>query len=147
MSDEYGVDLDEVFQVIDGAEVLIVRFQVVVNRLLIDFRTDSANGPYVALVAPAQSVEERVRSLRRVRPSFSYPEKLMSFHWRRSVAVLQESGVWDRIMARLVALGGDEAAQRAAATWDSLLREEQQQIRGAIRGGEQWQTLWERKRA
>ena len=79
MSDEYGVDLEEVFSVIDGADVLIVRFTIIQQRLLVDFRTDLDNPPYTALVGPVRSVEERVRSIKRVRPSFPYPEKLMSF--------------------------------------------------------------------
>lgn len=144
MSDEYGVDLDEVFRVIDGADVLIVRFQITQQRLLVDFRTDLDNPPYTSLVDPVRSIEERVRSIKRARPSFPYPEKLMTFHWPREARVLVSSGVWDRIEARLVAIGGEASIEGAHSTRDALLAAEREETMSAIRGDDRWKTLWER---
>jgi hypothetical protein len=143
MSDEYGVDLEEVFGVIDGADVLIIRFAIAQQRLLVDFRTDLDNPPYTALVGPVRSVEERVRSIKRVRPSFPYPEKLMTFQWPREAKVLVSSGVWDRIESRIQTVGeaGVEQAQKAR---DELLAAEEAETMAALRGDGAWKTLWER---
>lgn len=147
MSDEYGVDLDEVFKVIDAADVLVVRFQIVQKRLLIDFRTADGVGPYIAVVAPAQSMEERVRSIKRMRPELPYPERLMSFHWRRSIEVLVASGTWQRIADRVALLGGDAGEEACGRVLRELFDEERAEVTGAIRGGDRWQTLWQREGA
>ncbi|SVC40381.1 uncharacterized protein METZ01_LOCUS293235, partial [marine metagenome] len=79
VSEEFGIDLEDVFKVIEQSEVLVVRFSTVgTKRLLIDFRTDEQNLPFIGLVEPANSVEERIRSVKKLRPSFPYPEKFMS---------------------------------------------------------------------
>ena len=147
MSDEYGVDLDEVFKVIDSADVLVVRFDIVQKRLLVDFRTKPGVGPAIAVVAPAESVEDRFRSIKRMRPEFPFPERVMSFQWPRSMRVLLGSGVWERIVNRMGALGGEEASQSCRMAMDQLEGEERQEVGRAIRGAEHYQTLWEKQRA
>lgn len=147
MSDEYGVDLDEVRKVIETAEVLVVRFHLVSNRLLVDFRQRPGVGPFLAIVPRAESVEDRFRSIKKLRPEFPFPEKVMSFAWPRSMPVLLASGVWEHLVQRMTNLGGDEAAQLCGVVMDQLLTEERREVIGAIRGDQQYQTLWERQRA
>jgi hypothetical protein len=147
MSDEYGVDLEEVFKVIDGADVLVVRFDIVQKRLLVDFRTKPGVGPAIAMVAPAESVEDRFRSIKKMRPEFPFPERVMSFQWPRSMRVLLGSGVWERIVDRMAVLGGDEAGDACRQTMEQLEGEERHEVGRAIRGAEHYQTLWERQRA
>lgn len=147
MSDEFGVDLDEVYKVIDAADVLVVRFHIVPKRLLIDFRTQAGVGPLVKMVDPATSVEERFRSIKELRPQFSLPEKVMSFQWPRMTAVLVSSGVWDYMVNRVVALGGDESASECARVLDEIKAAERAEVANAIRGNEHYQTLWERQGA
>src|SRR5260221_2446864 len=115
MSDEFGVDLEEVFKVIDAADVLVVRFHIVQQRLLVDFRTKPGVGPLAAVVPRAESVEDRFRSIKRLRPEFGFPEKVMSFSWPRTMPVLVASGVWDHLLQRMAALGGDGAEADCAA--------------------------------
>lgn len=147
MSDEYGVDLDEVFKVIDSADVLVVRFHILQKRLLIDFRAKPGVGPLVALVPRAESVEDRFRSIKKMRPDFPFPERVMSFHWPRSVPVMEGAGVWQRIVDRASARGDDETTEMCGRVMEQMLREERREVMGAIVGSEQYQTLWERQRA
>ncbi len=147
MADDYGVDIDEVFRVIETADVLIVRFQIVQKRLLVDFRTRPGSGPVMALVQRAESVEERFRSIKRMRPEFPFPERVMSFHWPRSTPVLLTSGAWQHIVDRMAVLGGHEAMETCGVTMEALLIEERTEVASAIRGSEHYQTLWERLRA
>lgn len=147
MTDDFGVDLDEVFKVIDQADVLVVRFQIVQKRLLVDFRTKLGAGPYAAVVVRAESVEDRFRSIKRMRPEFGFPEKVMSFSWPRTVSVLLASGVWQHLVDRMAHLGGLEATDICGQVIEELQREERAEIAGAIRGADHYQTLWERQRA
>ncbi len=147
MSDEYGVDLDEVRKVIEAADVLVVRFHLIPNRLLIDFRTKPGVGPFMGIVPRAQSVEDRFRSIKRLRPEFGFPEKVMSFSWPRSVPVLLASGIWQDIVSRMTAVGGIEANERCGEVFEQLQREEHREVLHAIRGADHYQTLWEREPA
>lgn len=147
MSEEFGVDLEEVFQVIDTAEVLIVRFLIIQKRLMVDFRAKPDVAPFMAVVPQAESVEDRFRSIKKLRPQFPFPEKVMSFAWPRMTPVLLASGVWDRIVARMTSLGGPGAADLCSRMMQELLVEERREVADAIRGADQYQTLWERQRA
>jgi hypothetical protein len=108
--DEYGLDLDEVIQVIDTAEVLVVRFQLIEKRLLIDARTGVSEGPLISLVPRVSSAEERFRSLKQMRPRLPLPDRIMSFQWPRSVEVMKASGIWEHIVQRVTEYGHGELA-------------------------------------
>jgi hypothetical protein len=147
MSDEFGVDLDEVFRIIDVAEVVVMRFHLIEPRLLIDFRAKHGVRPFMRIVPRAQSVEDRFRSIKRLRPQFPFPDKVMSVHWPRSVPVLLASGVWQHLVDRISALGDDETTETCGRIIDELLANERNEVAGAIRGAGHYQTLWERQRA
>lgn len=145
MSDDYGVDLEEVFKVIDAADVLVVRFHIVRKRLLVDFRTKSGTNALVAIVEPASSIEERFRAIKELRPGFPAPERVMSFHWPRMMRVFESSGVWGRIRERATSLG--TSPSECDGAWQTLCREERGEVAAAIRGADHYQTLWESSRA
>jgi hypothetical protein len=143
--DDYGIDMDEVTRVIDAADVLVVRFAILDKRLLIDTRSNENDGPLIAVVDKAGSVEERFKSLKKLRPRFSLPEKIMSFMWPRHIDTFRRSGLAQRITDRLVSLGGEEMIARAEKAFDELAGREKREVATAIRGGESYQTLWERR--
>ena len=122
----------------------MVRFQVVEARLLLDFRTSPSEEPLVKVVPRAGSVEERFRSLKKLRPAFPLPDRILSFLWPRGVLALEESGVLDRLERRLGELGGAAAQTACTEAYDELRREESAMLVAAIRGGDGFQTLWQR---
>ncbi len=142
--DDYGLDIEEVTRVIDAAEVLVVRFAILDKRLLIDSRTNENEGPLIVVVPKAGSVEERFKSLKKLRPRFPLPEKIMSFMWPRHIDTLRNSGVWDKISGRMVSLGGEDMTPRCEEVFKQLAMEEKTEVLQAIRGGEGYQSLWER---
>jgi hypothetical protein len=144
MAEEFGVDLDEVYKVIDSAEVLVVRLHMIQQRLLVDFRTRAGVGPFIAVVPRAESVEDRFRSIKRLRPEFGFPEKVMSFSWPRSVPTLVTSGVWSYLEGRLARLG--DVQEQVSGALAQLRSEERSEVTGAIAGASSWQTIWERRR-
>ena len=145
MSNDFGLDLDQILRVVDTADVLIIRFQIVMDqRLLVDARSTAIDPPVVQLVPRAGSVEERFRSLKQLRPRFPLPDKIMSFQWPRHVATLAETGVWDRIVQRVTAAGHSGTAEMCEAIWRELLAAERREVITAITGGDRYQTLWQR---
>jgi len=142
--DDYGLDIDEVTRVIDSAEVLVVRFAILDKRLLIDTRTDENNGPLIAVVPRAQSVEDRFKSLKKLRPRFPLPERIMSFMWPRHIETMKSAGVWEKIESQLVSLGGEPMAEQCQVVYRDLAHQERLEVLSAIRGGEGYQSLWER---
>ena len=142
--DDYGLDINEVARVIDSADVIVVRFAILDKRLLIDARTSEQEGPVIAVVAKAGSVEERFKALKKLRPRFSLPDKIMSFMWPRHMETFRKSGLWQKIEARMVQLGGDEMAKRCNEVFEELSKQERAEVLAAIRGGEGYQSLWER---
>ena len=147
MTDEFGVDLDEVVKVIEAADVLVVRFHLIDKRLLVDFRRNATVGPLIKVVPRAESVEDRFRSIKRLRPEFPLPEKVMSFQWPRSLPVMLAAGVWQRLVDRVSALGDDNTTEECGRVMEELMALERKEVFGAIRGADHYQTLWERQRA
>lgn len=145
MENDFGLDLQEIMKVIDTAEVLVVRFAIVDRRLLVDARHNEDEGPLIKLVPRADSVEERFRHLKQIRPRFPLPERIMSFMWPRHAALLQASGVWQRIVDRLEALGHAGTDAQCESVYQELLAEERAQVVAAIRGESGYQSLWERR--
>ena len=144
--DDYGLDMEEVMRVMDSAEVLVIRFALLDKRLLIDARTTKEEGPFIAVVPKAGSVEERFRSLKQVRPRFPLPDRIMSFTWPRHLETFRSSGLWERIVQRVVRLGGEEMLPHCDKVYKELEQEERAEVVAAIRGDESYQSLWERPR-
>jgi len=142
---EFGMDLDEVMEVIDTAEVLVIRFAILDKRLLIDARHDEVDGPLVKLVSKTSSVEERFRSLREMRSRFPLPEKIVSFSWPRQVETFRLAGLWARIVDRLIASGHAGVKEQCEAVFGELVNEEKAEVMTAIRGGPSYQSLWQRR--
>lgn len=143
--DEFGMDLGEVMEVIDTAEVLVIRFAILDKRLLIDARHDEVDGPLVKLVPKTSSVEERFRSLREMRSRFPLPEKIVSFSWPRQVETFRLAGLWARIVDRLMASGHAGVKEQCEAVFGELVNEEKAEVMTAIRGGPSYQSLWQRR--
>ena len=131
-------------RVIDSAEVLVVRFAILDKRLLIDARTSENEGPLITIVPKASSVEDRFKALKKLRPRLPLPDKIMSFMWPRQMETFRASGLWEKIEGRMVSLGGEEMLAPCQSVFEELEREEKAEVVAAIRGGETYQSLWER---
>ena len=146
MSEEFGVDLDKAFHAIDTSEVLVIRFHFLEKRLLADFRTRQGVAPLMLVVEKAESAEDRFRSIKKLRPSLPFPERVNALQFPRHIGTFVASGIWPHLVARMVALGGDEAAAQCARALDELLAEERRETAFAITGAPHYQTLWERNK-
>jgi len=145
MEADPGIDLKAIQQVIDTTEVFVVRFGQIDQRLLVDARTDGNGAPFIQIVPPVTSAEERYRFLRKARPGMALPEQITVFQWPQSVQVLKSVGLWKRLEERFFELGGLPAVTQVGEIFDEALRLERADLVAAIRGGEGYETLWERE--
>ena len=145
MSSDYGgLDIDEMGNVIDEAGVLVIRFHVISQRLLVDARITDDEPPLIRLVAPVSSAEERYRYLQKLRPGLPLPEQITVLSWPRYVEVMRDAGLWQRLEQRLTDLGGDELASRCREVFEEVRSAERAEVVSAILGSEGYESLWER---
>ena len=139
VEEEFGVDLAEVLDVVNTAEVFVVMFQLFDRRLLVDMRTTANEPPLIRVVDRVRSSEERFRELRRLRPRFPPAERIIAFQWPRSVRSFVASGVWEAIEKRVRALGTSDST--CLAVLSELRLEERNEELKAVRGDEPYRTL------
>ncbi len=142
--DPEGIDIDAIRRVVETADVFVIRFSMIEQRLLVDSRPDDDGMPYIRLVPPVSSAEERYRFLQKERPGMALPDQITVFQWPRSLKALREVGIWEDIERRMIAIGGEPAADRTALAFREGMRLERADLVAMIRGGEGYQTLWQR---
>ena len=141
MEGNFLFDIDNVIQNVSEAEVMSVFFPTFRRALIIDTRSNESAGPFVRLMPMARSPQDRMRSIRRMRPQFPRPANLTLIPWQRYVDSLVESGVWDQIVER-VRQSGDEVAVSACGDALSELRQmERDELVSAITG-RNYHTIW-----
>jgi hypothetical protein len=141
---DFGVDIEEMARVIDEADVIVVRFHVIAQRLLLDLRAAPGDPPLVRLVPPVNSAEERYRYLQRERPGLPLPDHITVVGWPRYVQVMQDTGLWRHIEERLVREGGEGLQRLCDEAFQQVRSAERTEVAAAIRGGEGYEALWER---
>jgi len=144
MDNDVELDIGEVMRVIGGADVLLLRFVIVPQRLLLDARSSDVDGPLLKLVPRVNSARERFRELKQLRPRFALPDRITAIPWPRLVDTPVPSGVWAAIEQRLAAPGPSPSAPQAIAVLAEPKQRERLEVQHAVRG-EGYQALWERK--
>jgi len=142
---EFAADLPQVLETVNSAEVIIFRFWVVHQRLLLDTRSSDGEGPLVKVVPRARSAEERFRAIKQLRPRFRLPEKITAVSWPRPVQSLVTTGVWDAICHRVSQSGFPEALEQCQQALEELLRLEKAETLNAILGHDSYHTLWSQR--
>ncbi|MPZ24618.1 MAG: hypothetical protein GEU28_14050 [Dehalococcoidia bacterium] len=140
-NDFFGVDMSEVFESIDRAEVLTVFFPVLRRTLLVDARSNESDGPWVGVVPMVATPEDRLRELERMRPRFPRPDSITFIPWSKYIDSLERLGVIERLCRRFAASGQDDVVERCRDAFGELQKLERVEIRNAI-AGEGYQTLW-----
>lgn len=141
MDNDFNIDLADIASTVRTNDVITVRFVAVGQRLLLDFRTTEIDGPLIKVVDPVKSVEERYRMLRKLRPRFLSPERIVAIWWPRFAYSLESTGVWGEVMKRVTESGHIDAVRSAEETLSELLKLERTQQRAAVRG-DGFKTLW-----
>ena len=137
------VDFESLNELLARADVLVVGFVGLVERLLIDVRANETEGPMVTQVGPVATVQERYIWLGQNRGAFGAPQAFSFFVWPAGVASLIQRQALAPLRDRLAAVSTD-----AGWEFDRELRAflplERAAVREAILGEGQWRALWQR---
>ena len=145
MNGDFGMDLDEIARNIDTAEVVCLYFPLLRKTLIVDTRSDVEDPPLLRLVPMANSIEDRFRSLRKLRPRFPQPEKVTILPWPKYVDSLVRLGIWDKVVQRVAAEGHKSSVASCQELLQELRALERAELSAAITG-EQYHTIWEASR-
>ena len=143
MEGNFLFDLNEVIRNVKSAEVMSVFFPAFHRALIVDTRFSETEGPLVRLMPMARSPQDRMRSIRRMRPGLPRPRNLTLIPWQRFVPSLVSSGVWDSILDRVRESGDAEALAACEKALADLMELEREETIGAITG-EKYHTVWSR---
>ena len=141
MDEDLGEDLDELMSNIDGAEVMSIFFPTLRKAVVIDTRQSEDEGPLIRIMPMAASPQERMRSIRRLRPNFPRLRNLTLIPWFRYVDSLVKLGIWDRLVKRFRDIGNEEAVASCGTVLEELRRLEQAELVAVVLG-ENYHTIW-----
>ena len=143
MEGDFGIDLQEVKETIDSAKVMSLFFPTLRRALVIDVRTNEHDGPMVKVLPMAASPQERMRSLRRMRPGFPRLRNLTLIPWLRYVNSLVMTGVWQHVIDRVSTAAPDDESLMATceAALEELQDHEKAELIAVVRG-DNYRTLW-----
>jgi hypothetical protein len=145
MDNDFVIDLDAILDAIDNADVITIRFLIVPQRLLIDARHSDREGPLVKVVPRASSLEERFKTIKKLRPRFRLPDKISAVWWPKRVEGLVSAGIWERIVKRVNDAGFPDATDECQRVLRDLVCAERTEIHNAVAGAG-YQSLWQRER-
>ncbi len=141
MNDEFVFSLEDVLTNIDTADVMSLFFPTFRKAVVIDTRSHDGEGAMVRILPMAASPQERLRTIRRLRPKFPRLRTLTLIPWPRYVDSLVSMGVWDRIVGRF----RDGEHEKVLSECDAVLAElrglEQSELAAVVRG-ENYHRRW-----
>ncbi len=141
MDNDFTIDVDGVLEKIDAAEVLSIFFPTFRKALVVDTRSSDSEGPMVRIMPMTASTPERLRSIRRLRPSFPRLVNLTVIPWPRYVDSLVELGIWERILGRMGAPSRPGVEAACNEVLEELRRLEKGELAGVVIG-ETYHTIW-----
>lgn len=145
MDNAFNLSSNKIIRALAEAEVMSIFFPHAGKALIVDTRHDAENGPAVFVDEMVGSPEERLQSIRRLRPQFKELAQLTLAPWFGSTRTFAAQGILEAIVERLHALGFPDAADGAMAAFRQLRRAEQATLRDLISGDPQTtRTVWSR---
>ena len=144
MDGDFRINIDEVIRNVETAEVFSIFFPILRKSIVFDCRATLETPPMVKILPMVGSIEERLRSIRRLRGNFPALESMTVIPWPRRVESLVRLGIWDRIIQRLVDSGYKETVKACVKALEDLKRLEIEEMAAVIRG-DNYHTLWPRR--
>ena len=141
MEDDFQVDLERVIDSIKEAEVISILFAMLRKSLVIDLRPNDEDPPIIRLAPQSRGPEDRLRYIRRQRPSLPRPTNVTMFPWSKSVDSFVRLGIFDQLMQRAADTGYPALIQECENALEELRRFERAEMIAVIRG-ENYYTVW-----
>ncbi|TAJ20300.1 MAG: hypothetical protein EPO65_04200 [Dehalococcoidia bacterium] len=150
MTNDNGLtlDIDALLEAAADTDVLVIGFDFMAERIVVDFRADNRERslPLLELAPPMADAQERVAWLAERRPALASPDRFLFFVWPHTIKTLADSPVIDRILVRLRDEHGVDYRSACARLIADVRRAEHAERLAAIRGTDGFETLWERER-
>lgn len=145
MDNAYNISSAKIIRALAEAEVMSIFFPQVGKALIVDTRHDAARGPVVLIDEMVSSAEERLQSVRRLRPEFKEIAQLTLAPWIGSTRAFSEQGILEAIVERFHAMGYHDAANDVMSVFQQLQRHERRLMRDLVAGDPQTtRTVWAR---
>ena len=144
MDGDFRLDLAEIMRNVETAEVVCIYLPMLRKTVIIDTRHDIEDEPLIKIVPMANSIEERFRTIKRLRPRFPRPESITVIPWPKYVDSLTRLGIWQQLVQRFVGTGQKNAVKACQETLEELRRLERQELLAVVCGSDQYHSLWER---
>jgi hypothetical protein len=142
MEGDFVLDIQEVLDNVESADVMSLFFPSLRKALVVDMRINDQVGPFVKVLPMVSSPQERIRSIQRLRPALPRPRNLTVIPWPRYVNSLVDLGVWERIVGRFHgSSNGSDGAGELNGVLDELKRLEKAEL-AAVVMGEGYHTIW-----
>ena len=141
MDGEFVLNLEDVIESVETAEVMSLFFPTFNKAVVVDTRFTDKDGPMVRIMPMVASPQERIRSIRRLRPGFPRVHSLSVIPWPRYVDSLVALGVWDRIVRRFAETGHEDMVAECEEVLGELSRLEKAEL-AAVVLGENYHTIW-----
>jgi hypothetical protein len=143
----YNISSTKIIRALAEAEVMSIFFPRIGKALIVDTRHDAEHGPVVLIDEMVGSAEERLESVRRLRPEFTDIAQLTLAPWLGSTRAFAEQGILEAIVERFHAMGYHDAANDAMTVFQRLRRYERQVMLDLVAGEPHTtRTVWTRTR-
>jgi hypothetical protein len=143
----YNISSTKIIRALAEAEVMSIFFPRIGKALIVDTRHDAEHGPVVLIDEMVGSAEERLESVRRLRPEFTEIAQLTLAPWLGSARAFAEQGILEAIVERFHAMGYHDAANDAMTVFHRLRRHERHVMLDLVAGDPQTtRTVWARTR-
>ncbi|HUP28161.1 MAG TPA: hypothetical protein VM409_06970 [Chloroflexia bacterium] len=135
--------LGQVLSEIAEAEIITIFFPLLRRALVVDTRSDGEMGHLIKVMPQVRSMEERISSIQKLRPSLGKVHSILGIPWMKSVRGLREHGVRARLIERLASSGVPLtlAEKQISEALEQLWRLERLGFERMIRG-EGYTTIW-----
>ena len=148
MDGQFSLNIDAVFRDIDKAETFSIALPTIKRALVIDLRLSSdrsgEQSPFVRVMPMARSAAERLRTLRRLRPSLPRAAEILVVPWPSFVDGLVRAGIWERLEQRVASTGSELGATALEKAFEDLRSAESREL-GALLRGDQYAVVWPHK--
>ncbi|HEY8292889.1 MAG TPA: hypothetical protein VIG44_10395, partial [Thermomicrobiales bacterium] len=134
MDNAFNLSSGKIIRALAEAEVMSIFFPRVGKALIVDTRHDAGHGPVVLMDDMVGSAEERLQSVRRLRPEFTEIAQLTLAPWFGSTRAFAEQGIFDAIVERFRTMGYHDEAHDATRAFRELRRHERQVTLDLIAG-------------
>lgn len=143
MNEDFRLDLREIIQSIETADVISIFFPMFRKSLVMDTRFTAEDKPVARIMPMTGSVEERYRSIRRMRPQMPRPENLAVIPWTRHIDSMVNTGIWRKLVERFVESGHKDSVHALQGLLKELHQLEKLEMAAVVRG-ENYHTVWSR---